>query len=360
MGDDASLDAASFRGNRLRSTPALHAWHDGSRGEQPLEPELPIVDAHHHLYGAPSDTSFYRLEDLAQDLAAGHRIIGTVYVEAYESGWRTSGPAAFRSLGEVELIARTSDEPVRTPHGPCQVAAAIVSNVDLTLGDRAAEVLESHLEAGEGRLRGIRQLALWDDGVVGRFMKGHPRRHLLADPAFRRGLACLSRFGLSFDAGVFHGQLGELRDLADAFPETCIVLNHVGIPLGVAEYAGRRTSVLDEWEKGLRALAARPNVVVKIGGMGMPVLGFGFEHAERPATSEALARAWQPLVDACLEAFGARRCMFESNFPVDKGGYAYAVGWNAMKRIAAGASASEKTDLFWRSAARFYRLPEIA
>lgn len=353
------LDVPEFRGNRLKSTSSLHAWHAASPPEPALDPELPIVDAHHHLYGALSDANHYRLEDLARDLGAGHRVVGTVYVEAYESGWRTSGPEGFRSVGEVELIARQTREPVRTPSGPSQVAAAIVSNVDLTLGDRVADVLEAHVEAGEGRLRGIRQLALWEGGVVGRFMKGHPQRHLLADAAFRDGFKHLARFGLTFDAGVFHSQLDELLDLADAFPGTRIVLNHVGIPLGVAEYREQREAVLAEWARKLRALAQRLNVVVKIGGLGMPVLGFGFEHAARPAPSLALARAWQPLIETCLEAFGSHRCMLESNFPVDKQSCGYTELWNAFKHATRALSPDERSNLFQRTACRTYRLPDL-
>jgi L-fuconolactonase len=348
-----------YRGNRPRDSLALRAWHAGSPRERALEPGLPIVDAHHHLYGGTADTHFYRLEDLEQDLGAGHKVIGTVYVEAYASGWHTSGPLALRSLGEVEMITRLNRSPVRIAHGSCQLAAAVISNVDLTLGDGVAEVLETHMQAGQGRLRGVRHHVTYVDGLVGSLINDPPKQHLMADPAFRRGFAWLDRFGLSFDALIYHPQLGELADLADAFPETRIVLNHVAAVIGVAEFRSYRASVLAGWQRGMRALAARPNVCVKIGGMGMPVFGFGFEGAERPATSDALVRAWQPFIDVCIDAFGPHRCMFESNFPVDKQSCGYTELWNAFKLATCSCTQDERRELFYRTACRTYRLPEL-
>lgn len=352
-------DPLAFRGNRYRSTHALHDWHTRSAGEQALDPDFPIVDTHHHLYGAASDTHFYRLEDLRNDLESGHRVLGTVYVEAYEAGWRAGGPRSFRSVGEVETIVSASRTPIDTRRGACHVAAAIVSNVDLTLGDDVAQVLEAHLQVGEGRLRGVRYQTTHDGGVVGRYIKNAPKRDMLSDSSFRRGFACLGRFGLSFDTVVFHNQLDEVADLADAFPRTCIVLNHVGIVLGVQEYRSQRAAVLKAWEKALHALAARPNVCVKIGGMGMPAFGFGFEFAESPASSSTLAQAWQPLIDTCVDAFGPRRCMLESNFPVDGQSCCYTELWNAFKRATRHFSRDERRELFYGTACRTYRLSEL-
>lgn len=318
-----------------------------------MEPELPIVDAHHHLYGTQHDAQFYRAQDLAEDLATGHRVMGTVWVEAYESGWRTSGPEELRSLGEVERIVRSTATATAsgTRHGNCQVAAGMVSNVDLTLGERVAGVLDAHAMAAQGRLRGVRYHATYDDGVVGAFLK-NPKRHLLADQEFRRGFACLRRFGLAFDALIFHTQLGELADLASAFPETRVVLNHVGVPIGVAEYRSQRASVFADWQRGIRALAVHPNASVKLGGMGMPIFGLGFEAGPWPASSETLANAWQPFIEVCIDAFGPGRCMFESNFPVDMQSAGYAEVWNAFKLASRALSQDERRDLFYRTACR--------
>lgn len=338
---------------------SLVEWHAGAARERALEPELPIVDPHHHLFGAPPEAHFYRMEDLAADLGSGHRVMGTVYVEAYESGWYASGPQELKSVGEVEMIVRISAEPLVTAWDPCRVAAGIVSSLDLTHGgDSVVKVIQAQQEAAQGRLRGVRHYVTHDSGTVGRFVYNKPPR-LMADADFRQGFACLERYDLSFDAFLFHTQLAELAELAQAFPRTRIVLNHVGTMIGVAEYAPRRVAVRDEWEREIRALARQPNVFVKIGGLGMPIFGFGFEHAERPATSAELAHAWQPFIDICIDAFGTQRCMFESNFPVDKQSCGYAELWNAFKLSTRARSDNERKDLFYRTACRAYRLPEL-
>lgn len=348
-----------YRGSAPRTTRALHDWHALSAAPEALEPGMPIVDPHHHLFGAPEDALHYRLDDLRADLGGGHNVIGTVYMEAYESGWRATGPQALRPVGEVEQIVGLTGSSVRTAQGECRIAAGIVASADLCLGDAVTEVLEAEIAAGDGRLRGVRHHAATDDGTVGRFIKNRPRPHLLGEASFRQGFARLSRFGLSFDAWIYHTQLDELIDLADAFPDTTIVLDHVGAVIGVAEYRSRRADVLTYWEQRIRALARRPNIRVKIGGMGMPMFGFGFERAERPPASTELSQAWKPFIDTCIDAFGTTRCLFESNFPVDKQSCSYTELWNAFKLATTSLSQDERGDLFYRSACRTYRLPDL-
>lgn len=352
-------DEATYRGSMPRNAAELAQWHAGAPAEATLDPDFPIVDPHHHLFGTESDAHHYRMEDLVHDLSSGHRVIGTVYMEAYRFGWRTDGPDALKSVGEIELVRRLTADPVVTGRGTCQVGAAIVSNLDLTLGDDVTGVLEAHLHAAGGRLRGVRHHLATDDGLVGRFIKQRPRPHLLRDPQFRKGLSCLGRFGLSFDAWLYHNQLHELIEAADAFPQLPIVLNHVGAPIGVGPFRANRDEELAKWRRDLRALALRPNVAVKIGGMGMTVFGFGFEHAQRPAGSAQLLRSWQPLIDTAIEAFGTGRCMFESNFPPDKQSCGYVQLWNAFKLSARSMSPAERGDLFYRTACRTYRMPEL-
>ncbi|SOE90616.1 Predicted metal-dependent hydrolase, TIM-barrel fold [Burkholderia sp. YR290] len=349
----------AFRGNRVRGKQALDDWHARVVPEAALEPEIPIVDAHHHLYGEPADIHHYRLEHLGKDLAGGHRVIGTVYIEAYFSGWRQSGPESMRPVGEVELIESLTRKPLSIGPGECQVAAGIVSHADLTLGDRVADVLEAELEAGAGRLRGVRHMSAYNEGVVGKTIVDPPKKHLLADPTFRRGIAQLERFGLSFDVWSYHYQLAELMDLAEAFPGVPMILDHVGGVIGVAEFRSRRAEVRAQWATDMRKLAKRPNVYVKVGGLGMPVFGFGFEERERPATSEELARAWHPFIDTCVDTFGPQRCLFESNFPVDRQSCGYVELWNAFKLATRGLSVDERKDLFYRSACRAYQLPDL-
>ncbi|SDZ70786.1 Predicted metal-dependent hydrolase, TIM-barrel fold [Variovorax sp. YR266] len=358
--DAASPDAngGAYRGNQHRPTRDLLDWHSRLPPEPAREPELPIVDAHHHLFGTAADRLYYRREDLQQDLASGHRVLGTVYVAAYGAGWRTSGPPALRSVGEVERIVQLSAAPLSTPHGTCQLAAGIVSDVDLSLGDGVGELLEAHVAAGSERLRGVRYYATYHDGSLAKFIPNAPR-NIMADSSFRRGFAMLERFGLSFDALVYHTQLSELAALADAFPHTPIVLNHAGIPVGVLDFEPKQTAVRKDWVKDLRALAQRPNVRIKVGGMGMPIFGFGFEAGEKPAETQALVRAWQPLMEICIEAFGPQRCMLESNFPVDKQSCSYVQLWNAFKLATGAFSPQERQALFYRTTCRTYGLPEL-
>ena len=244
-------------------------------------------------------------------------------------------------------------------YGPARLCAGIVGHVDLRLGAAAAELLQAHIAAGGGRFRGVRQSAVWHPDPAARASLATPPPYLLADAKFRTGFAELAPLGLSFDAWLYHSQLPELLDLARAFPQTTIVLNHAGGANGVGPYAGRREAVLAEWGASMRELARCPNVFVKLGGFGMRLYGFDFAARERPPSSQDLATAWRPYVETCIEAFGADRCMFESNFPVDKGSTSYAVQWNAYKRLAVGASAQDKRALFSGTAARVYRLEAL-
>lgn len=351
-------DQNSYRGTMHRSTEELLKWHALGPKEEALEPELPIVDPHHHLFGDVPDSQYYRLADLEQDLAGGHHITKTVYVEAYGSGWRKTGPEHLRPVGETEAIVAKAATPLKTRHGNCELAAGIVAHADLTMGPALAEVLEAHLAVAQGRLRGVRHMAARDEGLVGRFIKEMPRKHLLQEPGFRAGLAQLKNHGLSFDVWVYHHQLEELIAVVDSCPDTPVVLDHLGGLIGVGEYRSDRAAVLTRWKADLRKLAERPNVYVKLGGMGMPVCGFGFEHQPRPATSAQLVQAWQPLIDTCIETFGTQRCMFESNFPVDKQSCSYTALWNAYKLATRTLSPDERSDLFSRTACKVYRLAE--
>ena len=352
------MSDASGRGREC-TTAALQAWHARRAPEPALEPGLPIVDAHHHLHGTPPAPQYFRREELARALASsGQRVLGTLYCEAYEAGWRRDGPPEWRSLGEVETIAAASAAPLELAHGPCMLAAAIVSHVDLRAGDAVAPILEAHLAAGQGRLRGVRQQALHDPGRLGQGIHNQPAG-LLADARLRAGCAWLQRLGLSFDALVFHHQLAEVSALADALPDLTIVLNHLGLPLGVAQYRGHAAEVTALWRAGLRELARRPNVRVKAGGQGMLLFGHGCERQDAPPDAATLARAWQPAFAFCVETFGAGRCMLESNFPVDAQSCGYGELWNACKLMTRQFSPDERAALFYRTACQSYRLPEL-
>ena len=303
--------------------------------EDAIETDLIICDSHHHLwYHTDHD---YSLEDFIEDTAGGHHIASSVYVECWlmlKEHW----PSDMLPSSETELIQGAARQ---NAGGKTDAAAGIVGFADLTLGAAVAPVLESHLSASRERFRGIRHTTHWDPSPE-IWMPWETPRGLMAYPNFREGFDQLYKYSLSFDACIFHTQLMELADLARAFPETVIILNHMGNPLSVGPYAERRAEVFSDWRCGMAALAAFPNVFVKVGGMGTGVYGFGWHEQATPPGSAELAEAMKPYFDVCVKQFGVNRCMFESNFPVDKKSYSYTVIWNAFKRLTRDISHSER------------------
>jgi predicted TIM-barrel fold metal-dependent hydrolase len=259
-----------------------------------------------------------------------------------------------RPVGETEFVTSVAAEAERRKT-PARVCAAIVGHVDFRAGEAVDAVLEAHIAAAGGRFRGIRQVSARHPDFLAS-ISTPPPLGLLADPAFRTGFSRLHKYGLSFDAWLYHTQLDELLGLARAFPETPIVINHVGGPLGVGAYRSKTDEVFADWHTGMKRLAGCPNVHVKLGGLAMAINGFDFHKQPEPPSSERLAQAWRPWMVGCIETFGAARCMFESNFPVDKAMCSYPVLWNAFKRIAGDASADERRTLFHDTAAGFYRI----
>jgi len=321
--------------------------------EPALEPDLPIVDPHHHLWERGDMIYMYR--DLLADLQAGHNVVATVFVDC-RSMYRKQGPTEMRPIGETEFVNGVAAMFASGSYGSPRACAGIVSYADLRLGARARQVLEAQMAAGNGRFRGIRYATGWDSHEEIRRTHTNPPQGLMADKTWREGFAQLGELGLTFDAWLYPPQLGELADLAGAFPDTAIVLDHVGGPLGYGPYASRHEEEFAAWKASMAKLAKRPNVAVKVGGLGMPMGWFDFYDRPSPPSSQMLADAFRPWVDTCIELFGAERCMFESNFPVDKVTSSYGVLWNAFKRLAAKASAAEKTALFSGTAARVYKL----
>ena len=323
--------------------------------EDPLEPGLPICDPHHHFWDRAGDR--YLLDQLAQDLGGGHngghKIEQTVFIEC-GSMYRARGPEELRSVGETEFVQGIAAQSASGQYGPTVVAAGIVANADLMLGAAVAPVLEAHL-AASSRFRGIRFACSWDaDSEISPSMG--PAPGMLLDARFREGFACLQKLGLSFDALVYHTQLGELADLAAAFPNATIILNHIGRPLGTGLYAARREEVFADWKQGIAAVASCANVVVKLGGFGNLISGYDWHQRPVPPDSAELAQTITPWLMFCIELFGPQRCMFESNFPVDKASYAYTTVWNAFKRASRDFSTAERAALFQGTAVKTYRL----
>ncbi len=314
--------------------------------EPTLEPDLPICDAHHHLW---HHSGTYWLDELLADTATGHRIASTVFVDCV-SHYREQGPEELRPVGETETMHAVANACIGHE---TQVCAAIVSHADVTLGAEVARVLDAHCEASS-RFRGIRHAAAWD--AAADVPKSHtaPPQGLLREPTTHAAVRELARVDGVFEAWCYHPQIPDVAVLAHACPDVTIVLNHYGGPLGVGPYAGRADEVFDDWRREITALAELPNVVVKLGGLHMRRNGFGFENWETPPTSAALAEATRRYPLTTIDAFGPSRCMFESNFPVDRVSCSYHTLWNAFKRIAADFTAGEKALLFHDTAARVY------
>lgn len=336
------------------------APREESRAATPSLPEpiidagQPIVDAHHHLYDRPGLR--YLAEDYSADLRSGHNVRATVFVQA-RAFHRTHGPEPLRPIGETEFAAGVAEQAERS--GGPRLCAGIVGYADLLHGDAVHTVLEAHLAVGKGRFRGIRHILAWDADP--RLLNpAYPTSEdMMSTTAFRQGFFHLARLGLSFDAWILFPQIPRLVSLARSFPDTQIALNHCGGVLGVGSYAQNRDEVFTIWRKAMAQLAACPNVSVKVGGLGMAISGFGLERSERGPSSVELAAAWRPWVHSCIDLFGPERCMFESNFPADRSSYGYAVGWNAMKKLAADMSEVDRHALFHETAARFYRLDHV-
>ncbi|AHG64131.1 amidohydrolase family protein [Advenella mimigardefordensis] len=330
-------------------------WLGRAVPETAIDPHIPIVDAHMHLWDHKTGYRYF-LPEFADDAAqSNHRIDATVYVECH-SMYRADGPDHLKCIGETEFAVGMAAQANSRKYTDCRVADVIVGYADLTLGSRAGEALEAHMEAANGRFRGIRQRAKWDPDPAVRGAVHAGRSDLFADKHFRQGLDVLTTMGLSFDASVFHPQLMDLAKLAQAHPDSRIVVIHCGSPVGHASYRGREEEVYADWMKGMKALAACPNVSIKLGGLLMCLGSYDFTAVPSPLNSEQLAQLWRPYLEPCVELFGAQRCMVSSNFPVDKAGVPYGTVWNMFKRVMAGCSVDEKNWIFNGTARQFYRM----
>ena len=323
--------------------------------EPTLEPELPICDPHHHLWDfrpEPVPYQRYLLSELTADLHSGHHVRSTVFIEV-KTRYRADGPEEMRPVGEVEFIEGLATESVRGTYGRTQVAAAIIGYADLKRGERVAPVLEAMQAASPARFRGIRHSVGWDPSpeLVNRDIQG-----ALSSDQYRAGARVLARMGLCLENSLYHPQLPELAAFARAVPDLTIILNHIGGLVRIGPYANRDDDVLPAWRRGIAAVAACPNVIIKLGGVGQHRFGFDWHARAKPIGSEDLAVALAPLMHYCIEQFGPERCMFESNFPVDKISYSYNVVYNAFKRLSTGYSAAERTAMFHDTAARVYRI----
>lgn len=343
--------------------------------ESIIEPDLPIIDPHHHLWDlrpllgafpeprhdfleALVDAAYYTFDALHADTHSGHNVIGTVFLEC-GAFYDASRGEAMKVVGEVEFVNGVAAQGASGIYGEFRPCAAIIGHADLTLGDAVTPVLDALEAAGNGRFRGIRHAAAWDADPATLGPPFHAPEGLYGSDAFRAGFAAFARRGLTFDAWLLEPQLGDVIDLARAFPDQPIVLDHCGTPLGIGAYRGTLHQNFDRWRRSIHALAQCPNVSVKLGGLAMAFCAMPEDGPAKGHGSEHLAALWRPYVETCIDAFGVERAMFESNYPVDRWGASYPVLWNAFKRLASGASADEKRALFAGTAARFYGIEHI-
>jgi L-fuconolactonase len=327
--------------------------------EPTLEPELPICDPHHHLWEfrpEPVHYQRYLLPDLAEDLYSGHNVRSTVFIEV-KTRYRPNGPEEMRPVGEVEFVEGLATESARGTYGPARVATAIIGYADLKRGERVAPVLDAMQAASPTRFRGVRHSVGWDPSpeLVNRDIPG-----VLSSDPYRAGARVLAGRGLCLETSLYHPQLAELAAFARAVPELTIIVNHIGGLVRIGPYANRDDDVLPAWRRGIAAVAACPNVLIKLGGVGQHRFGFDWHARAQPIGSEELAAALSPLMQYCIEQFGPDRCMFESNFPVDKVSYSYNVVYNAFKRLSKGYSAAERAALFHDTAAHVYRIEALS
>ncbi len=325
--------------------------------EETLEPDLPICDPHHHLWEFRTERvePRYLMDELQADLGSGHNIVSTVFIEC-RAMYRPEGPEALKFVGEVEFVNGIAAMSASGLYGPTKVAAGIIGSADLLMGAGAGETLDAQIAVGGGRFRGIRRSATWDADEEIRNSRADPTRGLLLDKTFREGFAELERRNLTFEGWIYHHQIPELTDLARAFPGITIILDHLGGPLGVGPYKGKRDDYFESWKSDIADLASCSNVVAKLGGINMDINGFFWHENPKPPTSQELHEATRKYYEHMIEQFGVDRCMFESNFPVDKLSCSYNVLWNSFKRLASDYSADEKAALFHDTATRVYGL----
>tara|TARA_B100001057_G_scaffold476646_1_gene544905 strand:- start:1221 stop:2234 length:1014 start_codon:yes stop_codon:yes gene_type:complete len=331
--------------------PKSSAWLDQVQ-EEIIDPDRRIIDPHHHLWSEPLMFGRYELEDLWADTGSGHNIEKTVFIDCH-ANYRVDGPGRMKPIGETEYVAKVAAASRDNPEQA--TIAAIVSHANLLLGDEVEEILHAHEDAGQGLFRGIRHAGPYDDtGALANAGGGRPCPY--QEVQFQQGLRRLAAMGYSYDTWHFHMQNAAFLALAQAVPEATMVLDHFGTPLGVGPYADRREEIFAQWCEDIAAIAQCPNVYAKLGGLAMIDNGFGWHAQSRPPTSDEFVAAQRRYYEHAIECFGPQRCMFESNFPVDRLSIAYPVLWNGLKKIAAQYSESEQDAMFYGTAAQVYKV----
>lgn len=335
----------------------MHRRQEG-RDETIVDPDLPIVDAHHHLFIRP--TMRYMPEEYLADVLPGHNVVASVYVEG-GAFFRPTGPEALKPLGEIEFANGVGAMAAAGAYEGVRICSAIVGYADFRLGSAVGELFDRAIATAPDRFRGIRQITMDHPSETPwqYFMSGRPPAGVLHHPNFRTGFSELARRDLVFDAAVFHNQLGDVAMLADAFPNTQFVLNNLGTAMNLDSKAEDRSAGFATWKAALLDIAKRANFACKISGLGMPFWGFGLHERSGPIGSDELVPLWRPYVEAAVEAFGPGRCMMASNYPPDGRSCGIVPLFNALKRITANYSSDEKAALFSGTASSVYSLSAV-
>ena len=317
--------------------------------EEIVEPDIRIIDPHHHLWDFP--TSTYLVKELQADTSSGHKVEKTIYMEC-GVGYYEEGPEHLRSVGETESVSSHAEESKVTGGSPI---AGIVSRADLRTGDLLDEVLDAHLEVSNGLFRGIRHAGASAEYPDELLIPGAAPRDLFQDENFINGVKLLGRRGFTYDTWHYHYQNKDFIDLVSKVSDTQIILDHFGTPLGVGPYASQKEEIYQEWKKDMKELSMLDNVVMKIGGLAMPDNGFGWDKRSKPATSDEFVEAQRRYYLHVIDCFGPERCMMESNFPVDRRSISYHVLYNGLKKIVSDFSEDEKDQMFYRTAETIYK-----
>ena len=327
--------------------------------EETLEPDLPICDPHHHLWEfKPEHTQpRYLLDEILEDLNAGHNIVSTVFIEC-GAMFKTDGPEPLKAVGETEFVRGITAMSASGLYGDARVAKGIIGTCDLKIGAAAADVLDAQISAGGGHFKGIRLGMAWDKHDEVSNHRTNPAGDMVLRNDFRAGFKHLAPRNLSYEAWCYHPQIPDVTDLARAFPDTIIILDHFGGPIGIGPYQGKDKEVYAEWQRSIDELALCENVRAKLGGINMEVNGFAWHEKPKPPTSRELCEATRPYYEYTIEKFGVDRCMFESNFPVDKLSCSYNVLYNSFKRLTANYSAEDKAKLYHDVAVTTYKLDD--
>tara|TARA_B100001142_G_scaffold213228_1_gene211339 strand:+ start:1885 stop:2913 length:1029 start_codon:yes stop_codon:yes gene_type:complete len=322
--------------------------------EEIINPELPIIDPHHHLWNGDNQlaSSFpYLIDNLSEDTNSGHNIVGTIFMECAQ-GYYHEGEDKYKPIGETEYVMKVIKDSKKTSNSANIIG--IISFADLMLGSEVKDVLNQHILIGEGLFKGIRHAAGWDQSNEIHNSHSNPIKNIYYDPSFRKGAEELIKLNLTFDAWHYHNQISDLSIFAKDYPELTIIHDHFGGPLGVGPYQGKKQEIFKKWKDDISQLSENKNVHSKLGGLAMPVNGWNFHKQDKPATSDQIIEMHYDYYLHAIECFGVDRCMFESNFPVDRRSISYHVLWNAFKKMVSNYSNEDKNKLFFQNAKDIY------